>query len=162
LHAISLVTAGVVLQASPTTCVLVQIDYVGNAPDQKMMVTIYYWGHDQSEERPLEEFFRGEQHSLIQWQAPTPISHVGMQVGSIQGVPMQGMPMQGMQMQGMPMQGMPMQGMPMQGMPVAANGMGQVALGQSMAMYMAPPGANGDLVTAQPIVNQVGLAVHGM
>lgn len=110
-----------------------------------MMVTIYYWGHDQSEERPLEEFFRGEQHSLIQWQPPTPISHVGMQVGSMPGVPMQGMPIQAM---------------PMQGMPVAG-GMGQVALGQSMSMYMAP-GANGDLVTAQPIVNQIGLAVHGM
>jgi hypothetical protein len=111
---------------------LVQIDYVGNAPDQKMLVTIYYWGHDQSEERPLEEFFRGEQHSLIQWQPQAPLSHVGMQVGSMPGIPMQGMPMQAMAMQGMPV----------------AGGM---ALGQSM--YAVP--SNADLVTAQPIVNQV-------
>ena len=110
-----------------------------------MMVTIYYWGHDQSEERPLDEFFRGEQHSLIQWQPPTPMGHVGMQVGSMPGVPMQGMPIQAMPMQGMPVQG----------------GMGQVALEQSMSMYMNP-GGNGDLVAPQPIVNQVGLAVHGM
>lgn len=101
-------------------CSHVQIDYAGGSSDQKMMVTIYYWGHDQSEERPLEEFFRGEQHSLIQWQPPTAINHVGMQFGNMQGVPMQGMPIQAM---------------PMQGMPVAG-GIGQVALGHNMPVYM--------------------------
>lgn len=64
-----------------------------------MMITIYYYGHDQSEERPVDEFFRGEHHSLIQWQPVAPMAQ--MPVG---GMPMQGMPMQGMQVAG----GMPM------------------------------------------------------
>lgn len=37
---------------------------------QQLHITIYYWEHDQSEERPLSEFFRGEAQSLIQWQEP--------------------------------------------------------------------------------------------
>lgn len=63
------------------------------------MITIYYYGHDQSEERPVDEFFRGEHHSLIQWQPVAPMAQ--MPVG---GLPMQGMPLQGMQVAG----GMPM------------------------------------------------------
>lgn len=59
-----------------------------------MMITIYYYGHDQSEERPVDEFFRGEHHSLIQWQPVAPMAQM----------PVGGMPMQGMQVAG----GMPM------------------------------------------------------
>lgn len=76
-----------------------QIEYVGPPGEQKMMITIYYYGHDQSEERPVDEFFRGEHHSLIQWQPVAPMAQ--MPVG---GMPMQGMPLQGMQVAG----GMPM------------------------------------------------------
>jgi len=72
----------------------VQIDYVGPPGDQKMMITIYYYGHDQSEERPVDEFFRGEHHSLIQWQPVAPMTQM----------PVGGMPLQGMQVAG----GMPM------------------------------------------------------
>lgn len=74
--------------------VVEKIDYVGPPGDQKMMITIYYYGHDQSEERPVDEFFRGEHHSLIQWQPVAPMAQM----------PVGGMPMQGMQVAG----GMPM------------------------------------------------------
>ena len=61
-----------------------QITYVGVPPTQRTMVQIYYWEHDQSEERPLEEFFRGESSSLVQWQAQPmtsfPVAGTPMQV----------------------------------------------------------------------------------
>ena len=65
-----------------------QISYVGVPPKQTIMVQIYYWEHDQSEERPLDEFFRGEDSSLVQWQPP-----------AMGGLPVAGMPMQGMPLQ---------------------------------------------------------------
>jgi hypothetical protein len=91
------------------------------------MVQIYYWEHHQSEERPLEEFFRGESNSLIQWQPPhmagMPVSGMQMQGMPMQGMPMQGMPMQGMSMQGIQLQGTIFAGMQMQGIPMQGAGM---------------------------------------
>ena len=57
-------------------------------------------------------------------------------------------------MPGLPIQAMPMQGMPMQGMQVA----GGMPMAQGMSMYAMPP--NGELVTAQPVLNQVGFTAR--
>lgn len=89
----------------------VQIAYHGSPPNQSVHVTIYYWEHDQAEERPLEEFFRGDANSLIQWQpAPQmPVPVAGLPVQGVQGVPVHGMAgggFEGVAMQGMPMQSM--------------------------------------------------------
>jgi hypothetical protein len=65
-----------------------QVVYVGAPPKQSILVTIYYWEHDQSEERPLEEFFRGEASSLVQWQPP-PAGGL-----AVAGMPMHGVPVQ--------------------------------------------------------------------
>ena len=70
-----------------------QIAYDCTASQASMRVQIYYWEHDQSEERPLAEFFRGDDASLVQWQPPVahpPGAGGGVQGGaSITGVPMQ-------------------------------------------------------------------------
>lgn len=72
-------------RARATRCA--QVSY---QDDGQLMVTIYYWEHDQAEERPLQEFFRGVT-SLIQWQPPLASALHAMPVA---GVPVAGMPMQ--------------------------------------------------------------------
>jgi hypothetical protein len=74
-------------------------------PKQSVHVTIYYWEHDQAEERPLEEFFRVASNSLIQWQPQMPLA--SSSVASVPGMPVQGIP--GTGFGGVAMQGMPVQ-----------------------------------------------------
>jgi hypothetical protein len=118
-----------------------QISYVGAMPNQKMMLAIYYWEHDQAEERPLQEFFRGESSSLIQWQPPTAVSAVPL--SAMPGLPMQGLPISGMAMQGMRL-GM-QSGVPM--------GHG---IGQGVGMFGGLPVSHGsDIMSTGTVLNQV-------
>lgn len=95
------------------------------------MVQIYYWEHDQSEERPLEEFFRGDANSLIQWQ---PLAMGSMPVA---GMPLGGVPM------GAGYGDMPMQGIPLQGGPDAGAGLYGTVEGAAMPLEPAVAMLNG-------------------
>lgn len=126
-------------------CMCVQIQCKG--PKQSVHVTIYYWEHDQAEERPLEEFFRGTSNSLIQWQPQMPLAGSP----SVPGMPLQGN--RGAGYVGVAMQGMPIQ--PVGNMP-GVGGLFGPAHGQHAHF--------GDVrqPVAQPVRQQPGAMLNGV